>query len=69
MAEVDLFTRTIESTLRDAFKMKARMLERGLTRAKVKCPECDGMLHGRLAGRKNHMRFWCDGDCQREMME
>lgn len=65
----DDFMMNIRSTIRDAIKLKARMMERDLTSAKVKCPECGGMLHGRLVGRKNHMRFWCDGTCKRQMME
>jgi hypothetical protein len=64
-----LFSRVIQTTLRDAFKLKARMLERNLISARVRCPECKGMLHGRLAGPKKHIRFWCDGPCGRQMME
>lgn len=63
------FMKSVASTIRDAVKLKARMLERNLTSAKVICPECAGMLHGRLVGRKNHMRFWCDGACKHQMME
>lgn len=52
-------------------KLKKVMLDKGITSAKAKCPMCDaGFLHGRLAGRKNHMRMWCDGDgCNAMMME
>ncbi|CAN7396733.1 hypothetical protein [Neorhizobium sp. LjRoot104] len=60
---------SILSTITDGMKMKARMIEKGVTSARVKCPKCDGMLHARLAGRKNHLRFWCDGPCKRQMME
>lgn len=69
MAEEPDFMSTMRSTIEDASKMKSRMLERGVTAAKVKCPRCEGTIHGRLVGRRNHMRFWCDGDCQRQMME
>ncbi|MDR6818450.1 hypothetical protein J2X76_003627 [Neorhizobium sp. 2083] len=60
---------SILSTITDGMKMKARMIEKGVTAARVKCPKCDGMLHARLAGRNNHIRFWCDGPCKRQMME
>jgi ssDNA-binding Zn-finger/Zn-ribbon topoisomerase 1 len=59
----------IMSTITDGMKMKAQMLKKGVTSARVKCPKCDGMLHARLAGRKSHIRFWCDGPCKRQMME
>ena len=63
------FLLTVRSTIRDATKLKKVMLDRNLRAAKAKCPECGGMLQGRLAGRKNHMRFWCEGTCKRSMME
>lgn len=52
-------------------KLKAVMLKKGLTSAKAPCPICKvGHLHGRLAGRKNHMRMWCDGPgCNAQLME
>lgn len=59
----------VKSIITDAMKLKRQMLKRKIVAAKVKCPRCEGMLHGRLAGRKNHMRFWCDGPCDRRMME
>lgn len=63
------FMERFGSTLTDALKMKARMKERGLTSAHVKCPQCPGRLHMRLVGPKKHMRFWCDGTCKRSMIE
>lgn len=63
------FVNTVRTTLRDATKLKAVMLKRGLTAAQAKCPECGGMLQGRLVGPKNHLRFWCQGICKRQMME
>lgn len=60
---------SIMSTLTDGMKMKAQMLKKGISSARVQCPQCDGFLHARLAGRKNHLRFWCDGPCKRQMME
>ena len=63
------FENVIETTLRDAIKMKNVMLAKKLTQARALCPECEGELHGALVGRKNHMRFWCDGPCKRQIME
>lgn len=63
------FMKRFGTTLRDAARLKRVMLKRGLRRAQAKCPECDGMLQGALAGRKDHMRFWCTGTCGRRMME
>lgn len=63
------FMQTVRTTIRDAVKLKTVMLKKGLRRAKAKCPECDGFVNGALAGPRNHMRFWCDGTCKRQMME
>lgn len=63
------FLKSVRSTIRDAGKMKQVMLRKNLRAARAKCPECGGELQGRLAGPKNHMRFWCTGTCQRQMME
>jgi hypothetical protein len=45
------------STLTDGMKMKAQMIKKGISAARVQCPQCDGFLHARLAGRKQHLRF------------
>lgn len=65
----DDFMASIRTTIRDAGKLKTVMLKKGLRQARAKCPECGGELHGALAGPRNHMRFWCDGTCKRQMME
>ena len=65
----DDFMAQVATTLRDGVKLKKAMLKRGLRQARAKCPECDGMLHGALVGRKDHLRFACDGPCNRQMME
>jgi hypothetical protein len=50
-------------------KLKKVMQKRSITAARAKCPFCEsGFLHGRLAGRKSHLRMWCDG-CDVGMME
>jgi len=67
--EHDDFARRIGTIIRDMVKLKKVMLARNLTSAKTVCPECGGMLQGRLVGRKNHMRMWCEGTCNRQMME
>jgi len=69
MAVEKLFVRQLETTIRDAFKLKRVMKKRGLTAARARCPECDGVLWGLLAGRKQHLHFRCDGPCQRQLME
>lgn len=63
------FMAKVATTLRDAVKIKAVMLEKGLTESRAKCPECEGELHMVLVGRKKHARFYCDGTCKRQMME
>lgn len=68
MTEAD-FMASIRSTIRDAGKLKQVMLKKGITAARAPCPECDGEMQGRLAGQRNHMRFWCTGTCNRKMME
>jgi len=68
-AEHDDFMAHAGKVLDAAVRLKAVMLKRGLTAAKAKCPLCEtGHLHGRLVGRKNHMRMWCD-ECTAQMME
>lgn len=69
MGEADDFSRMVGTIIRDMVKLKKVMIDRGLTAAKAPCPECGGMLQGRLVGRKNHMRMWCEGTCNRQMME
>ena len=59
----------IEDTMKKALVMKANMKKKGITRAKAKCPYCDGYWHGRLAGPKQHLHMGCDGDCGAMMME
>jgi hypothetical protein len=55
--------------LETGMKLKKVMLDKRITAAKAKCPFCDaGFLHGRLAGRKNHLHMSCDG-CDVAMME
>ena len=63
------FLKNMETTIRDATKLKKVMLKKGLKRAKAKCPECEGYIYGVLAGPKNHLHFVCVGSCKRRMME
>lgn len=65
----EIFRRTVATTIRDAMKMKLVMGRRKIKAAKAKCPECEGVLYGRLVGPKLHMRFWCDGTCKRQLIE
>ena len=57
------------NTLKLAMSWKANIIERDLTRAKAKCPYCEGYWHGRLASPKNHLWLNCDGDCGTVLME
>jgi hypothetical protein len=63
------FWKKAEAILPKASIMKKNMLDKGLTRAKAKCPFCEGHWHARLAGKKNHFHMRCDGDCKSFMME
>jgi hypothetical protein len=58
-----------DKVLDAATKLKKVMQKKRITSAKAKCPMCaEGFLHGRLAGRKQHLSMWCDG-CTVQMME
>ena len=63
------FMASVRTTIRDAVKLKTVMLKKRLDAARAPCPECGGEMHGRLAGPRKHMRFWCTGTCNRRMME
>lgn len=56
-------------TFKLASRMKTNMLAKKLTRARAKCPYCEGHWQAQLNGRKNHMSMYCDGDCGTQMME
>lgn len=50
-------------------KLKKVMQKRGITAARAVCPICEGgFIHGRLAGRKQHLHMQCDS-CDVYMME
>ena len=70
-AEHDAFMKQTGKILETGMKLKKVMLDKQITTARAKCPHCaHGFLHGRLAGRKNHLRMWCDGEgCDIWMME
>jgi len=55
-----------------AMKLKEVMVRKGIRSAKAKCPKCGNeTMQGRLAGPRNHIRFWCDteGCTLTKMME
>ena len=56
-------------TLKHAMVMKRNMQKKNITRAKAKCPYCDGYWHGRLMGTKQHLYMGCDGTCGAMMVE
>jgi hypothetical protein len=64
----DLFS-NFQSTITLAGKMKRKMLAIKADSARIKCTECEGTLHGRISGSRQHFRMWCDGACKRAFME
>lgn len=51
------------------FKLKKKMLEKGLRKAKATCePPCKGFIVGYLAGPKNHIHARCI-ECKLSLME
>jgi len=54
--------------IKKASIMKKNMIDRNLTRAKAKCPYCEGYWHAILTGPKKHLHFKCDGPCKSMMM-
>lgn len=71
MAFDDDFMKAVEQTMAAGMKLKKVMLDKGLTAARAKCPRCGNeTMQGRLVGRKNHLRLWCDtAGCDVQMME
>lgn len=78
--EHDAWIKQFEVVLKTGAKLKKVMVEKGLTRAKAKCPKCEGAvsLHGVLvvgqaAGRHRRsggaFRMWCDNCAEIRMME
>ena len=63
------FMNTVRSTMRDAGKLKAAMVKKGLYTAKAKCPECEGFLVGTRSRHNGHLHMSCTGSCKRRMME
>ena len=66
------FMRHIAMVVETSMKLKKSMQKRSIRRARAHCPRCggDGTLQGALAGKKDHMRMWCETpDCSMEMME
>jgi hypothetical protein len=67
--EESAFVARSRKIMKAALKLKSQMKARKLTRARAKCPFCEtGFLHGRLAGRKEHLHMACDA-CDVMMME
>ena len=54
--ELSSFVKTIEF----AQRAKAQMIERNMTRARKRCPDCGGMVRLVLTGRKNHLHMACE---------
>lgn len=59
----------IDKIIEMAMKLKKVMQKRGIRAARAKCELCaDGYIHGRLAGRKDHLHMHCDG-CDAAMIQ
>lgn len=56
-------------TVKLASSWKLNIIKRGLVKAKAQCPYCDGFWHGRLAGPKQHLHMYCDGNCGTLLMQ
>jgi hypothetical protein len=69
MSIADEWLSTMRSTMRDAGKLKAVMVKKGLYAAKAKCPECEGFLVGTRSKYNGHIHMSCTGPCKRQMME
>ncbi len=71
MADPDPFWANATLLVETSVKFKKVMQTKGLRRAKAQCPICKNeTLQGALAGRKDHMRMWCDTEgCDVQMME
>jgi len=69
--EREAFLREAGATLFTGLKLKRVMQRRGLRRARAKCPRCGNeTLQGALAGRRDHLRMWCDTEgCGMGMIE
>lgn len=67
----DAFMAHVSKWMDAAVKMKKVMLRKGLTAARAKCVDCGNeTMQARLAGRKNHIRMWCDTPgCDMTVME
>lgn len=65
---MDGFNR-VEETIKKCMIMKNNMEKKNLTRAKAKCPYCEGFWHATLNGPKKHMWMKCDGDCNTMIMQ
>ncbi len=48
--------------------MKMNMEKKKLTRAKSKCPFCNGHWYAVLAEPKKHIHLHCDGNCKTMLM-
>jgi hypothetical protein len=65
-----------QNVISAAEKLKKVMVKKNLSRAKAKCPMCDGFLHGVLSNSlsrsrssRQHFAMSCDVTCKAWMME
>lgn len=66
----DQFRQIVDKVLPTAAKLKAKMIAKGIAWAKTPCPECGGWLHGRIAGKRQHLHMACENaECFMRIME
>lgn len=65
----DDFMKAVRETLEVGLKLKGKMIERGLDRARTKCPKCGGRIDAVLVGRKKHIHMACRTTGCMQMME
>ncbi len=65
----EAFWKKAMEAVKTGMKLKAIMLKKGITRCKCSCPRCGGEITAALAGRKNHLRMACEGQCGMNLME
>lgn len=69
-AQLESFRQIVGKVLPIAMKLKKKMLAKNIGHAKTECPECGSWLHGRIAGKRQHLHMACENPaCFMRMME
>lgn len=61
----------MDRLLVDVLKLKAKMIELGITQAHHSCnmPKCSGRWQLSISGKRNHIHMACNGACGQTLME